>query len=144
MTAQLQRPLVMFQKPARDDGRKALIPRCGGQAEDAFENQMIPEPAASAQRHMSSGPDCPRRAMKTGADMVCEPAITAVEACKILGLKRAATVLKWAREGKIPSIREGDGPRPYVRFRASALDEWMRQKLHSSALPLASSPEVEE
>jgi len=66
-----------------------------------------------------------------------------VQACKILGLKRAATVLKWAREGKIPSIREGEGKGAYVRFRASALDAWMRGKLNSSALPLASSPEVE-
>jgi excisionase family DNA binding protein len=81
--------------------------------------------------------------MNTGADMGCEPAITAVQACKILGLKRAATVLKWAREGKIPSIREGEGKGAYVRFRASALDAWMRGKLNSSALPLASSPEVE-
>lgn len=74
--------------------------------------------------------------------MSCEPAITAAEACKLLGLKRPGTVLKWAREGKIPSIRLGTGKGAYVRFRASALDAWMRQQLDSSALPLASSQEV--
>lgn len=74
----------------------------------------------------------------------CEPAITAAEACKLLGLKRPGTVLKWAREGKIPCIRLGAGKGAYVRFRASALDAWMRQQLNSSSLPLASSQEVEE
>ncbi len=73
--------------------------------------------------------------------MSCEPAITAAEACKLLGLKRAGTVLKWAREGKIPSIRLGQGKGSYVRFRASELDAWMRERLNSSTLPLASSPE---
>ena len=74
----------------------------------------------------------------------CEPAITAAEACKLLGLKRPGTVLKWAREGKIPCIRIGEGKGAYVRFRASALDAWMRQQLNSSLLPLASSQEVEK
>ena len=82
--------------------------------------------------------------MSTQVDMNCEPAITAAEACKLLGLKRPNTVLKWAREGKIPSIRMGTGKGAYVRFRASALDAWMRQQLDSSSLPLASSPEVEQ
>jgi excisionase family DNA binding protein len=81
--------------------------------------------------------------MSTRVDMNCEPAINALEACKLLGLKRPNTVLKWAREGKIPSIRMGTGKGAYVRFRASALDAWMRQQLNSSSLPLASSLEVE-
>jgi len=76
--------------------------------------------------------------------MSCEPAITAAEACKILGLKRAATVLQWAREGKIPCIRVGTGKGAYVRFRASTLDDWMQEQLHSARLPLASSQEVEK
>ena len=71
----------------------------------------------------------------------CEPVITAAEACKLLGVKRPGTVLKWAREGKIPCIRLGQGKGAYVRFRASALDAWMRERLDSSALPLASSLE---
>ena len=71
----------------------------------------------------------------------CEPVITAAEACRLLGLKRTGTVLKWAREGKIPCIRLGQGKGSYVRFRASALDAWMRERLDSSALPLASSLE---
>jgi excisionase family DNA binding protein len=82
--------------------------------------------------------------MSAGVETNCEPAITAAEACKLLGLKRPGTVLKWAREGKIPCIRLGQGKGAYVRFRASALDAWMRERLHSSALPLASSLEVRQ
>jgi excisionase family DNA binding protein len=78
---------------------------------------------------------------KEEASKNCEPVITAAEACKLLGVKRSGTVLKWAREGKIPCIRLGQGKGAYVRFRASALDAWMRERLDSSALPLASSPE---
>ncbi|SRR6266536_1244682 len=80
----------------------------------------------------------PRRAETSTS---CEPVISAAEACRLLGLKRPGTVLKWAREGKIPCIRLGQGKGSYVRFRASALDAWMREHLDSSALPLASSPE---
>ena len=83
----------------------------------------------------------PGEARSTETCRVCEPVITAAEACRLLGVKRPGTVLKWAREGKIPCIRLGQGKGAYVRFRASALDAWMRERLDSSALPLASSPE---
>lgn len=73
--------------------------------------------------------------------MSCEPLITAAEVAKILGLKSPATVLKWAREGKIPCIRMGTGKGAYVRFRGSALDDWMREQFNSVRLPLASSQE---
>jgi hypothetical protein len=50
---------MMFQKPTSSGWRKLLISGSGKTVSGVFQNQMFPEPAASAQRHMSSGPDCP-------------------------------------------------------------------------------------
>ncbi len=63
-----------------------------------------------------------------------EPAIDAKEAAKILNL-HPGTVLRMARAHELPSFRIGR----IWRFRASALDEWMRAQINSSTLPLAPS-----
>jgi excisionase family DNA binding protein len=68
--------------------------------------------------------------------MSCEPAIDAQQAARILGIHHH-TALQYAREGKIPAFRIGR----VWRFRASALDEWMKQQLNSTPLPLAESKE---
>jgi hypothetical protein len=49
----------MFQKPSPNAVRKYLISRPREAADLVCQKQMFPEPVASAQRHMSSGPDCP-------------------------------------------------------------------------------------
>ena len=49
-----------------------------------------------------------------------EPLIDAVEAGKLLG-KHPVTLLRWAREGRLPAHRLGRN----IAFRASELDAWL-------------------
>jgi excisionase family DNA binding protein len=51
---------------------------------------------------------------------VFEPLITAAEAGRLLG-KHPVTLLRWAREGRVPAHRLGRN----VAFRASELDAWL-------------------
>ncbi len=58
----------------------------------------------------------------------CEPFIDLEEAAKILKC-HPNTVRKYAKQRIIPAIKLG----PTWKFRASALDEWMRRQLQSTA-----------
>lgn len=58
----------------------------------------------------------------------CEPAINIREAAKLLDCSYK-TIHHLAVTGKIPYFRVGNR----LKFRASALDEWMRNKLQSSS-----------
>ena len=62
--------------------------------------------------------------------MICEPLIDAQAAAKLL-CTSARTVKRMAARGEIPAIRVGK----CWRFRASALDEWMRGQLNSVGHP---------
>jgi excisionase family DNA binding protein len=57
--------------------------------------------------------------------MSCEPAIGAVEAARLLDV-HPKTLLKRARAGEIPGFQIGRS----WKFRASALDAYMRERLH--------------
>ena len=50
------------------------------------------------------------------------PLLDAAGAGKYLGIEET-TVRKWAREGRIPTIRLGDGPKARLRFDPQALRE---------------------
>ena len=63
---------------------------------------------------------------RTAAAATFEPLLTASEAAELLRIHEK-TALSFARQGKIPAIRVGAG----WRFRASALDKWVREKLES-------------
>jgi excisionase family DNA binding protein len=56
-----------------------------------------------------------------------EPLLTSEEAAALLSI-HPKTLQKFARSGKIPAVRIGD----LWRFRASALDEWVRGAVSSS------------
>lgn len=62
--------------------------------------------------------------------MSCEPLIDAVAAAKLL-CTSPRTVKRMAARGEIPAIRVGTR----WRFRASALDEWVRSRLLSPSHP---------
>jgi excisionase family DNA binding protein len=51
------------------------------------------------------------------------PLLTAEGAAKYLAVDNPATVRRWAREGRIPCIRLGDGPSAHLRFDPEALRE---------------------
>ena len=53
------------------------------------------------------------------AAKVFEPLLTSVDAARLLNL-HPVTILRWAREGRIPHLRLGRK----VMFRASELDSW--------------------
>jgi excisionase family DNA binding protein len=76
-------------------------------------------PGASQGTTVVAGPS------QTG--MNCEPLIDACTAGQILGV-HAKTVKRLAASGTIPAMRIGK----LWKFRASALDEWMRYQLQCS------------
>ena len=62
--------------------------------------------------------------------MNCEPLITAEEAAELLSCS-PKTVKRMAMQAKIPAMQIGNR----WRFRASLLDEWMRDQLLSGRHP---------
>jgi excisionase family DNA binding protein len=65
--------------------------------------------------------------------MNCEPLISAEEAGRILGI-HPKTVKRMAGHGTVPGMRIGK----LWKFRASALDEWMRSQIKFSGHPCPS------
>lgn len=61
-----------------------------------------------------------------------EPLLSAVQAAPLLGL-HPNTLLSWAREGRIPSLRLGRR----VAFRASALNLWLDAQYTDAAVRVA-------
>jgi excisionase family DNA binding protein len=61
-----------------------------------------------------------------------EPLISAVEAGQLLGV-HPVTLLRWAREGRIPHSRLGRK----VKFRVSELNSWARTLYTGSAVRVA-------
>lgn len=55
-----------------------------------------------------------------------EPLLSAAQAAPLLGL-HPNTILLWARDGKLPSLRLGRR----VAFRASSLNLWLDEKVQS-------------
>lgn len=56
-----------------------------------------------------------------------EQLLNSAEAAKLLGV-HPKTLMQMARRGKIPAVRVGK----FWRFRASALDSWVRSAVDSS------------
>lgn len=63
---------------------------------------------------------------------IFEPLISATEASELLGI-HPVTLLRWAREGRVPHRRLGRK----VTFRASELDSWYRTEYTGSAVRVA-------
>jgi excisionase family DNA binding protein len=63
---------------------------------------------------------------------VFEPLLSSVDAARLLSL-HPVTILRWAREGKIPHLRLGRK----VMFRASELNAWCISGYSSSAVRAA-------
>jgi len=61
-----------------------------------------------------------------------QPLITAAEAAKLLNLHHV-TVLRWARQGRLPHLRLGRK----IMFRASALDAWCTESYTRPAVRAA-------
>jgi excisionase family DNA binding protein len=61
-----------------------------------------------------------------------EPFISAIEAGRLLGI-HPVTILRWAREGRIPHRRFGRK----VKFRKSELDQWQRNLYTEVAVRVA-------
>jgi nitrogen PTS system EIIA component len=61
-----------------------------------------------------------------------EPLISAAQAASLLNLHQN-TVLRWAREGTLPSLRLGRR----VAFRASQLNEWLAKSYTGLAVRAA-------
>lgn len=61
-----------------------------------------------------------------------EPMLSAAEAGKLLGI-HPVTLLRWARQGRVPHRRLGRK----VRFRASELDSWQTTVYTESAVRVA-------
>lgn len=51
--------------------------------------------------------------------LIFEPLISAAEAAQLLGI-HPVTILRWAREGRVPHVRLGRK----VKFRVSELNSW--------------------
>ncbi len=66
------------------------------------------------------------------ATKVFEPLLTSVDAARLLSL-HPVTILRWAREGKIPHLRLGRK----VMFRASELNAWCVSGYSTSAVHAA-------
>jgi excisionase family DNA binding protein len=60
-------------------------------------------------------------------DDTFEPLLNADEASALLGI-HPKTIQIWARRGDVPCIRVGE---KYIRFRASSLDLWVKNRLDS-------------
>ena len=80
---------------------------------------------ASVTMEMNDMPQRTTRAL--GALVDREPYVDAAAAAKFLGVNRR-TVLRWAREGKIPAHPASGCRRKTWRFRLSELDEFMRSR----------------
>lgn len=61
-----------------------------------------------------------------------EPLISSVEAGKLLGI-HPVTLLRWAREGRVPHRRLGRK----VKFRSSDLNQWLTTGYTGSAVRVA-------
>ncbi len=66
------------------------------------------------------------------ATKVFEPLLTSVDAARLLSL-HPVTILRWAREGKIPHLRLGRK----VMFQASELNSWCVSGYSTSAVRAA-------
>src|SRR5215813_11788096 len=80
----------------------------------------------------------PFRAL-SGNDTMPEPGereyfVDAAEAARFLGIHQR-TVLRMARDGKIPAHPLGDGDRKQWRFLISELDAWLRGRVNSAGRP---------
>jgi excisionase family DNA binding protein len=63
---------------------------------------------------------------------IFEPLISAAEAAQLLGI-HPVTVLRWAREGRVPHLRLGRK----VKFRVSDLNSWSSTIYTDSAVRVA-------
>jgi excisionase family DNA binding protein len=54
--------------------------------------------------------------------------LTAEEAAEFLGGVNARTLLRWAREEKVPAYPLGEGRRRLWRFRSTDLRQWMESR----------------
>ena len=61
-----------------------------------------------------------------------EPLISAAEAAQLLGI-HPVTILRWAREGRVPHLRLGRK----VKFRVSELNSWSSTIYTDSAVRVA-------
>lgn len=68
--------------------------------------------------------------------MLCEPLITSPHVGKILGL-HPKVVERMAKRGELPALKVGK----FWRYRATALDEWIRARLRTSQSKANSSVE---
>jgi excisionase family DNA binding protein len=79
----------------------------------------------------------PRHSGRTAPMSLHEPYVDAQEGAAFLGL-HPKTLMRLAREGKVPAYSISDGPRRHWRFLISELDKWMKTKVNSSAHPVTS------
>ena len=63
---------------------------------------------------------------------IFEPLISATEAAQLLGI-HPVTILRWAREGRVPHLRLGRK----VKFRVSELNSWSSTIYTDSAVRVA-------
>jgi excisionase family DNA binding protein len=63
---------------------------------------------------------------------IFEPLISAAEAAQLLGI-HPVTILRWAREGRVPHLRLGRK----VKFRVSELNSWSSTIYTDSAVRVA-------
>jgi excisionase family DNA binding protein len=68
----------------------------------------------------------------TPATKIFEPLLSSVDAASLLSL-HPVTILRWAREGKIPHLRLGKK----VMFRASELNAWCVSGYSTTAVRVA-------
>lgn len=78
-------------------------------------------------RDQAELPQTPEQVTQGAVIMTFEPVLNTEEAAALLQI-HPKTLQKMAREGTVPAFRIGD----LWRFRASALDEWLRSVVSSN------------
>jgi excisionase family DNA binding protein len=68
-----------------------------------------------------------------------EPYVDTAEAAAFLSIHRK-TLMRLAREGKVPAYSISEGTRRHWRFLLSELDKWMKTKVNSSPHPVRPRP----
>ena len=66
-----------------------------------------------------------------------EPYVDAAEAAQFLGI-HPKTLMKLARESRVPAYSFNEGTRRHWRFLKSELDIWMRSRVNSISYPVRS------
>jgi excisionase family DNA binding protein len=66
--------------------------------------------------------------------------LSPVEAAQFLGGLNARTVVRWAREGYLPSYPLGEGKRRLWRFLEHDLEVWMLSRRTGTLSPAADAP----